>query len=72
MFLLKNGTIDGYAYLQCVNAQGSWHFGDFCKIVLPNIGTDQKKVLPFDCGAPGTVPYAVNPALVIVLRSEKR
>ena len=27
-----------------------------------------KKVLPFDCGVPGTVPYA-KPALVIALRS---
>ena len=30
---------------------------DFCNILLPNTGEDQKKVLPSKRGAPGTVPY---------------
>ena len=31
-------------------ARGLWYF-------LPNIDEDQKKVLPFERGAPGTMPY---------------
>ena len=30
---------------------------NFRNIVLPNTGEDQKKILPFERGAPGTVPY---------------
>ena len=37
-------------------ARGPWHFGDYRNIFLPNIGEDQKKVLPSERGAPGTVP----------------
>ena len=33
-------------------ARGSWHFGDFRNIFLPNIGEDQQKVLPFERGGP--------------------
>ena len=38
-----------------LHCSGPWHFGDFCKIFLPNIGEDQKKVLLFEHGGPGTV-----------------
>ena len=38
-------------------ARGPWHFEDFLNILLPNIGEDQKNVLAFELGAPGTVPY---------------
>ena len=30
---------------------GSWHFGDFCNIFLPNIGEDQKKSYDFSSGS---------------------
>ena len=30
---------------------GSWHFGDFRKILLPNIGEDQKKSYDFSSGS---------------------
>ena len=36
---LVNMLFPGRIYI----AQGSWHFGDFCNIFLPNIGEDQKK-----------------------------
>ena len=38
-------------------AQSPWQFGDFHKIFWPNIGEGQKKVVPFEHGALGTVPY---------------
>ena len=39
-------------------AWGPWHFRDFSKTFLPNIGEDQeKKVLPSESGATDTVPY---------------
>ena len=50
-------------------ARGPWHFGDFRNILRPNIGEDREKVSPSERGAPGYVPYMVNPALVIALRS---
>ena len=31
-------------------ALGSWHFGDFCNIFLPNIGEDHKKSYDFSSG----------------------
>ena len=39
------------------NALGPWYFGDFRNIFQPNVGEDQKKVLPSERGAYGTVPY---------------
>ena len=56
--LLKNGTIDVYAYKPCYCpgqsyiARGPWNFESFCNIFLPNISEDQKKVLPSKHGAP--------------------
>ena len=49
--LLKNGTLDGYAYkpyyfragLQCALPLALWGFSQH---LLPNIGEDPKKVLP--------------------------
>ena len=37
-------------------ALGPWHFGDFRKIFLPNIGEDKKKILSIWARGPGTVP----------------
>ena len=34
-----------------------WYFGDFRKIFLLNIDEDQKKVLPSEHDAPGTLLY---------------
>ena len=49
-------------------AQSTWHFGDFWKIFWPNIGEGQKKVLPFEHGAPGTVSYGKSvPSYCITL-----
>ena len=47
-----------------------WHFGDFCYILLPNIGEDQTnsyhpRVEPLG------LCHMVNPALITALRSEK-
>ena len=40
----------GYVY--------AWHFGDFRKIFLPNIGEDQKKSCDYSVGPlAGTAPY---------------
>ena len=44
-----------------------WHFGIFAMFSWL-IQVKIKKVLPFELGAPGTVPY-VKSALVIALRS---
>ena len=54
--LLKNGTIDGYAYQACYYRVGFTLRGtpgtlDFCNIFRPSIGEDQKKVLPSESGA---------------------
>ena len=38
-------------------ARGPWYFGDCRNIFLPNVGKDQKRVLPSELWAPGTVPY---------------
>ena len=38
-------------------ARDFWYFGNYCNIFLPNIGEDQKKVLPSERRAPGTVPH---------------
>ena len=38
-------------------ARGPWYFGDCCNIFLPNVGEDQKRVLPSELWAPGIVPY---------------
>ena len=38
-------------------ARGSSYSKDFGNIFLPNIGEDQKKVLPSERGAHDTVPY---------------
>ena len=38
-------------------ALGSWHFGDFRNIFLPNIGEDLKKTYHLSAGPFGTVPY---------------
>ena len=39
-------------------ALGPWHFGDFRKIFLPNIGKDQKKSYDFSAvPLAGTAPY---------------
>ena len=51
-------------------ALGPWHFGDFCKIFLPNIGKDQRKSYDLSAGLlGGTAPYYGNPALVNALCS---
>ena len=62
--LLKNSTMDGYVYLPCYChgriciAWGPWHFGDFLKIFLSNIGEDPpKKSYLFRAGAHGTVQH---------------
>ena len=34
-------------------ARGPWHFGDYRNIFLPNIGENQKKVLPSELEDPG-------------------
>ena len=60
---MKNGTIDSYVYKSCscpgriYIAWGPWYFENFRKMFLPNIGKEQKKVLPFERGPSGTVPY---------------
>ena len=37
---------------------GPWHFGDFCKIFLTNIGKTKQKSYDFRAGPPaGTAPY---------------
>ena len=36
-----------------LHMQDFWHFGDFRCIFLPNIGENQKKVLPSKRGTPG-------------------
>ena len=39
-------------------ALGPWHFEDFCKIFLPNIGEDQKTTYDFNSGTlAGTASY---------------
>ena len=61
-FVSEKCTIDSYAYKPCYFSGriyidlGPWHW-DFCNIFLPNTGEDQQKVLPFERGAHGTVPY---------------
>ena len=35
----------------------AWQFGDFYDVFLPNIGKGQKKVLPSEHGAPGSLRY---------------
>ena len=63
--LLKNGTIDCLVFSlltmllpdRIYIARGPWCFEDFRNIFLPNISEDQKKVLPSERGAPGTVPF---------------
>ena len=59
MFLLKDGTINGYAtnHVIVLGPLALWDFGN---IFLPNIGEDQKKVLQFEYWAPGTVSYGKN------------
>ena len=49
-------------------ARGLWHFGDFCNIFMPNIGEDQKEVLPSERGALALC-HLVNRAMFIALRS---
>ena len=49
-------------------ARCPWYFGDFRYVFQPSLGEDQKKVLPSERGALA-LGYAVNPALVIALRS---
>ena len=49
--------------LHCV---GPWYFGNFRNIFLPNIG--EKKTLPPEREAPGTVPYGISvPSYCITL-----
>ena len=48
-------------------ALGPWHFGDFRKIFLPNIGEDKKKVSPSEREAVALC-LRKNPALVGALR----
>ena len=54
MVTLTNRVITGRIYI----ALGSWYFGDFRNIFLPNIGEDQKKVLPSERRA---LCHMVNP-----------
>ena len=51
--ILDGGTRPPY---NLSTAQGPSFFENYCNIFLPNIGEDQKKVLPPERGAPGTVP----------------
>ena len=62
--MIKNRTIDGYAYLLCYCpgriyiARGPWHFGDFLQhLPAKHKGRPKIKVLPSERRAPGTVPY---------------
>ena len=52
-------------------ALGSWHFGDFRKFFLPNIGEDKKIVSPSEREALALC-HRINPALVVALRLQKR
>ena len=38
-------------------ARGPWYSRDYRNIFQLNTGGDQKKVIPFERGAPGVVPY---------------
>ena len=49
-------------------AQSPWHFGDFRKIFLPNIGEGQKNFYHLSTG-PLALCHMVNPPRVIALRS---
>ena len=53
-------------------ALGSWHFGDFRNIFLPNIVEDQKKSYDFRSGPQLALRHImVNPSLINALRSQK-
>ena len=44
LFLLKNNTVDGYAYKPAFFfARGTWHFGDFRNIFLSDKSENHKK-----------------------------
>ena len=55
---LKNGTIKWLRLLTMLLtgriyiARGPRHFGEFCKVFLPNLGEDQKKSLTIRKGGP--------------------
>ena len=49
-----NHAIAGLIYI----APGPWQFGEFCNILLPSIGEDQKKSYVLSAGPlAGTAPY---------------
>ena len=48
-------------------ALGPWHFGDFRKIFLPNVGEEKEKVLPSEREALALC-HRINPALDVALR----
>ena len=48
-------------------ALGPWHFGDFRKFFLPNIGEDKKKSHHLS-GRPWHCAHRINSALVVALR----
>ena len=50
-----------------VIARGPWYLGNF-RNILPNIGEDQKKALPSELGAPGTVPYGKSGPIVTFIK----
>ena len=63
--LLKNRTIDGYAYQQRYSrriyiALGPRYFGDYRNTFQPNIGKDQKKSYDLIAG-PLALCHLMNP-----------
>ena len=53
--------------------RGLWHFEDFRNVFLPNTGEDQKKSHHLSAEPlASTVPFMVNPALVIALYVHKK
>ena len=55
-----NQVIAGRIYI----VLGPWHFEDFCKIFLQNIGEDQKKSYDLNAGLLAcTAPYHDNSGL---------
>ena len=65
MVMLINHVIPGLL-LHCAGPLALWGFRN---IFLPNIGEDQKKVLPSDHGTLALRHIMVNPVLVIAVRS---